>query len=171
KMISNLSRRFGRKISEGFYSFPELETLTSSKISDLRECKVGFRASYIKKASERLSEIDLESLKSLSYKEAKSELLKLKGVGEKVSDCVLLFSLEKLEAFPVDVNIRNIIKNLYLKDSNSLKEIRDFGRRKFGRFCGYYNQYLYYHQLNLRKNYPPSRIPRLSHKNRFVEVR
>jgi N-glycosylase/DNA lyase len=159
-MIQNLCQRFGRKITQGgiqFYGFPRKEVLADASIHDLLGCNVGYRAKYIKKTSQSLvnNEVSLDTLRKTSYEKARESLLCLAGVGEKVADCVLLFSLEKLEAFPVDIWIRRILQTHYSYNFNITnlenrhltpklyKMFNDFGRQYFGRYAGYAQEYLY----------------------------
>ena len=145
-----------------FYTFPKPEQLAQINPKDLRCCGLGFRTDRVLETaklvdSERLS---LEDLKRTDYSKAKRELLGLPGVGQKVADCVLLFSLEKLEAFPVDVWMKRAATNLYArhfdpffikkvasKSSLTLKEyetIASFGREYFGNYAGYAQEYLFH---------------------------
>jgi N-glycosylase/DNA lyase len=107
-------------------------------------------------------QIDLESFKQLSYVEAKRRLLEFLGVGLKVADCVLLFSLEKMEAFPVDVWVKRILLNHYtehlppslaerLRNHDSLsngeyEKLGAFARNYFGAYAGYAQEYLYHYK-------------------------
>ena len=118
KIIDSLCSNFGEKISYcgmEFYTFPTPEKLASLSLSDLDGIKAGFRDKYILNAAKAVASgrIDLECLKSASFEYAKSELLKLSGVGNKVAECVLLFSLEKYGSFPVDVWIKRIMEHCY----------------------------------------------------------
>ncbi|MDH5634593.1 MAG: DNA repair protein, partial [Candidatus Bathyarchaeota archaeon] len=165
-MIFELSRRFGHQVSyEGcsFYSFPGPEALTDASINELRKCKLGFRAKLVRDAAQKVgaNEIDLEHLKKVDYETAKAELQKVSGVGNKVADCVLLFSLEKLEAFPVDVWMRRIVGTHYsdrfdrsligkISSKTSLsrkayERIGSFARDYFGRYAGYAQEYLFHY--------------------------
>jgi len=164
EMILNLSKRFGTKIAfDGydFYTFPKPSDLANSDIEDLRKCKLGFRAKRVLKTARitHNEENDLEALRKMGYEHARNELLSLPGVGQKVADCILLFSLDKLEAFPVDVWMRRIILEYYsshlerlfiekIRNKRSLtpheyREISLFGRRYFGRHAGYAQEYLF----------------------------
>jgi len=159
-MIQNLCQHFGSKITHGaiqVYGFPRKEVLADASIHELLDCNLGYRAKYIKKTSQSLvnSEFNLDTLRKTSYEEARELLLCLTGVGEKVADCVLLFSLEKLEAFPVDIWIRRILQTHYRGHFNIpnleqrymtprlYKAFNDFGRQYFGRYAGYAQEYLY----------------------------
>jgi N-glycosylase/DNA lyase len=86
---------------------------------------------------------NLADLNKLDYEEAKAELNRFKGVGEKVADCVLLFSLNKLEAFPIDIWVKRTMKNYYNIEKD--KDIRKFALTHFGKYCGYAQEYLYYY--------------------------
>ena len=81
----------------------------------------------------------------MSYSDAKKELMKIKGVGPKVADCVLLFSCHKKEAFPIDVWVKRTVQTLYLDDSANEKAISQFASRHFGDFAGVAQQYLFYY--------------------------
>lgn len=159
-MIQNLCQRFGSKITQGgiqVYGFPRKEVLADASIHELLDCNLGYRAKYVKKTSQSLvnSDFSLDALRKTSYEEARELLLSLMGVGEKVADCVLLFSLEKLEAFPVDIWIRRILQTHYRDNFNIpnleqrnmtsrlYKAFNDFGRQYFGRYAGYAQEYLY----------------------------
>jgi N-glycosylase/DNA lyase len=165
QMLFNLSKKFGDKtVFDGykFYTFPTAAKLANATINELIECGLGYRAKYVSETAKRVYEgvFDLESLRRKSYEEAKRELLNLPGVGLKVADCVSLFSLEKLEAFPVDVWIKRIIlkhytnhfedefiKKISLKKGPTRSEydsLNLFGRRYFGEYAGYAQEYLYH---------------------------
>jgi N-glycosylase/DNA lyase len=164
EMILNLSKRFGTKITfDGydFYTFPKSSDLANTDCEELRKCKLGFRAKWVLKTSKIIhdEEADLEALRKTDYEHARNELLSLPGVGQKVADCVTLFSLNKLEAFPVDVWMKRIILKYYsshfeplfiekIRNKRSLtpheyREISLFGRKYFGRYAGYAQEYLF----------------------------
>lgn len=143
-IVENLSKEFGTKFHQG-YTFPAPEALATAPLKKLRKCGLGYRDKYILETAQVItSGLDLEKLKSLSYEKAKETLLELPGVGQKVADCVCLFSLDKLEAFPCDVNIQKCINRFYGPCTN----VRAFGREYFGEYAGYANHYLFhYHRL------------------------
>jgi len=164
-MISNLSVRFGEKTlaeNEEFYTFPKPHDLAEASLKELRLCKLGFRAERIRAVSKLVNNgaFDLKALKNLPYERAKKELMTLPGVGPKVADCVLLFSLDKLKAFPIDVWMKRIILEYYsahfepmfvekakAKKSLSIgeyKTINSFGRKYFGEYMGYAQEYLFH---------------------------
>ncbi|MHB1868093.1 MAG: DNA glycosylase [Nitrososphaerales archaeon] len=162
--IANLSRRYGRRIGTGLdlktYSFPSAETLAKASKSDLLECRLGFRWKYVKFIAKKVAEghLDLERLASIPYRDAFPELVseisgKTFGVGPKVADCTLLYSLHKTEAFPIDVWILRCLKQFYrdeiqIKNLESLTlkkylAVSESMRRKFGTYAGYAQLYLY----------------------------
>lgn len=164
-IILNLSKRFGNKIlydSHEFFKFPEPVALAKAELNELRECKLGFRAERVRETARMVyrNEVDFEKLKKLDYEIAKNELLRFPGVGNKVADCILLFSLEKLEAFPVDVWMKNLVGRYYSnhfdasfidkiskKTSLSSKDydgISSFARDYFGKYAGYAQEYLFH---------------------------
>lgn len=146
-IIENLCKTYGNPFNHG-YTFPSPHSLATASLEQLRACGLGYRDKFVLKTAQIIdSGFPLQSLASMSYKDAKKVLLGLPGVGHKVADCVLLFSLEKLEAFPCDVNIQTCIRHLYPECSN----INTFGIEYFGAYAGYANHYLY-HSQRLKKN-------------------
>lgn len=119
KRIFLLSRFFGQELEDGYFSFPNPETLANADLSLLDRCKLGFRAERIKTAAEEVcsGELDFDALFRLEYRYARERLMRLRGIGEKVADCVLLFAFEKMESFPVDTHIRQIIQHYHIDDS------------------------------------------------------
>jgi len=165
KMVNTISRCYGEKLNvDGidFYTFPKPATLAQLTCKDLQGCGLGFRTERVVETAKRVDSgnLSLEALTSMDYPEAKRELLVLPGVGHKVADCVLLFSLEKLEAFPIDVWIKRAATNLYAShfDSSFIKRvsgkgsitqkeyttIAQFGREYFGNYAGYAQEYLFH---------------------------
>lgn len=148
RAVENISRKFGEKIEfEGntYYSFPTPESLSKASVEEIEGC--GFRAPYIVESTKAITQgiFQLEKVKNLTLAAAQLELVKLKGVGPKVADCILLFSMNKNEAFPVDVWVKRIMQYFYLAPDVSLKKIRDFGMEKFGENAGIAQQYLFYY--------------------------
>jgi N-glycosylase/DNA lyase len=167
QMLRKLSVKFGQeKTFDGldFYTFPTADKLAKAGERELLECGLGYRAKYVQETARRIHDgkIKLESLKTLPYLEARKRLVEFPGVGLKVADCVLLFSLEKTEAFPVDVWVKRAILNHYanqlpeglakkLSTHDSLSngeygKLGDFGRRYFGRYAGYAQEYLFHYE-------------------------
>jgi len=173
-MLLKLSKKFGEKMPLNgcdFYTFPTPEKLAKTTESDLMECGLGYRAKYVLATSKRVLENDfsLERLKKMPYQQAKKELINFPGVGLKVADCILLFSLGKYEAFPVDVWVKRIILKHYaahfpnsfiekLSTQESLsnaeyEQLNEFGREYFGEYAGYAQEYLYHYERMTRKTH------------------
>jgi N-glycosylase/DNA lyase len=160
RMVENLSQRLGKRRDIGGYSgftFPSPSTIIKNK-NVVSKCRLGFRYDYLIEAAEMISEgsIKLERIERLSYKECRENLMKIKGVGTKIADCVVLFSFGMYEAFPVDIWIRRIIRNLYFPGRKvGDEQIKHFARDYFGRYCGYAQEYLYCHyRLNQSQGLP-----------------
>ena len=143
--LKALSEGFGKNISlDGVcdYAFP-----TSGNINNYKKilnAKTGFRARYIFEANNSVNSTNLNSLRKQSYINAKNELKKINGVGDKIADCILLFSLGFNQAFPVDTWIKKTMQLLYF-DNNTVsnEKIREFGLDYFGTYAGYAQQYLF----------------------------
>jgi len=167
QMIHNLSMRFGKPVmfdGQEHCTFPEPEILAEASLADLKLCKLGYRAVNVRETARLLcrGKFDLESLRTIPYQKANRMLLSLPGVGSKVADCVLLFSLGKLEAFPIDVWMKRVILECYSQyfETEFLDRIRsrrglstreykvfyDFGRGYFGEYLGYAQEYLYHYK-------------------------
>lgn len=148
--VKNISHRFGDEVigynGEAFYVFPDVKKLHDVTEDELRECKVGFRAPYIKNATEAVysGTVTKEKLDSLDITQARELLMTIKGVGEKVANCVLLFGLGRREAFPVDVWMKRIMEQMYFDGKDTKKQdIEAFAVEKFGDIGGYAQQYLF----------------------------
>lgn len=114
-IISRLCESFGVKIGDSDYSFPSAEKISSLKIEELSVIRAGFRSKYILDAAIKVSsgEIDLAGIADLPIEQGRKELMKICGVGPKVAECALLYSMKKTEAFPVDVWVKRIMSELY----------------------------------------------------------
>jgi len=166
-MLWKLSRKFGEaKEIDGYtlYTFPTVERISKANLKDLTDCGLGFRAKYLLETARTIAsgEFDLERLKKESYEQGRRMLLTLPGVGLKVADCVLLFSFEKLEAFPVDVWIKRAMVTHYAEhfekrlldkvrlgkslEKREYESISRFGREYFGRYAGYAQEYIYHYE-------------------------
>lgn len=150
RCIKNLSERYGTSIwREGkqYYSFPTAKQLEGAGEEELMECRVGYRCKYIAAAVKlvRNGLVKFDELKEMDYEKAKQELLKIPGVGPKVADCIALFSLGKHEAYPIDVWIKRVTEQLYLKRASKSKEIADFAKEKFGENAGFAQEYLFFY--------------------------
>jgi N-glycosylase/DNA lyase len=170
-MLKKLSIKYGEKQvfdSLEFYTFPTIDRLANASENGLQECGLGYRAKYVQKTARKILDetINLEDLKTLPYLEGRKVLLEFSGVGFKVADCVLLFSLEKMEAFPVDVWVKRVILTHYTNQlpaetvkkmqnrssltNNEYQKIGDFARSYFGQYAGYAQEYLFHFERTQR---------------------
>ena len=128
--------------------FPTPDELAEVGETMLREMRLGFRAKYVAQVATTIAEgkLDLFALREAPYQEALDALVELPGVGDKVANCVMLFSLDKLESFPVDVWIRRALEEWYSDriGSTPQKDIRAWAQGYFGRYAGYANQYMFH---------------------------
>jgi N-glycosylase/DNA lyase len=160
RMLSAMARRFGTPVKvDGieFFTFPSARSINRATIDELWACGLGYRAKAVKAVAEGIisGRLDFEALKNTTYEEAKKELLQIYGVGNKIADCVLLFSLEKLEAFPIDIWIARALTGHYRRlhekqfgdklTTHQYDLLSEGARKYFGRYAGYAQQYLYYH--------------------------
>ena len=151
-VIERLAHSFGRPVSTGRrqrFTFPTPEVLAGAGEKRLARLRLGYRAAYVARTARIVADggLSLVALREATYDEAKSALMELPGVGEKVADCVLLFSLEKLEAFPVDVWVRRTLEERYLGgDRLPPKALAAWARERFGSRGGYAQQYLFHRQ-------------------------
>ncbi|MBZ9621766.1 8-oxoguanine DNA glycosylase [Clostridium sp. FP2] len=150
RAIDNLSRKWGKAIEykgETYYTFPAAADLEGASLEDIQSCGLGFRSKYVKDTVHRVytGEVNLESIKSQEDDVCHEELKKLNGIGPKVSDCIMLFSMQKYSAFPVDVWVKRAMQFFYLAPDVSLPKIRIFARDKFENTAGFAQQYLFYY--------------------------
>lgn len=164
KSVFEIKEKWGNE-HQGYYTFPQSNVLANvyldgeeefalSDIQDiekcrnnLKECGVGYRAPYMRKASELFrDEISISEISKMSYDEAFESILKVPGVGPKVADCILLYGFNFKEAFPSDVWIKRIVSHLYFDGKDiSVSKIRDFGMEEFGQYAGYVQLYMFHY--------------------------
>ena len=163
--LKNLCKAFGnRKIVDGkeFFLFPEPSDLANASISDIKKCGVGYRAKAVKTASLSVldGKIDFDFLKKTDYNTAKKELTKVFGIGNKVADCILLFSLEKLEAFPLDRWMLRILQKYYSNEfqistitltEKTYERLHENAVEYFGSYAGYAQQFLFKMERDIYK--------------------
>ncbi|MGE5626915.1 MAG: DNA-3-methyladenine glycosylase family protein [Solirubrobacterales bacterium] len=148
--IKNISEKWGNKIiykGNEYYSFPSLEQIKDASLEELASCGIGFRAKYIRDTVSDIysKKYDLEWIIGQSHDVCHKELQNFTGIGPKVADCIMLFSMGKHQAFPVDVWVKRAMQHFYLAPDLSLNKIRDFGIDKFGELSGFAQQYLFYY--------------------------
>ncbi len=148
RCIENICTRFGEEKTtwdgRTYYAFPKPEALAMASEEELRDCNLGYRAKYVAGTARAVAagEISLEEISSMRYKKAKEQLLTLYGVGEKVADCICLFALHHLEAFPIDTHIRQALDAHYK---------RGFPNRRYKGMQGVMQQYIFYYELTQKK--------------------
>ncbi len=155
--LEKISRKFGTKIkfeNQEFFLFPKPEIIAKTSINEIKNCGVGYRAKFIKEAANMivLKKINFEYLKKCNYLDAKKEICKIPGVGNKVADCILLFSLNKLESFPLDRWMIRILEKYYsdkfeLETKSITEKQYEILHKKivnhFGPYAGYAQQFLF----------------------------
>lgn len=153
QIIGLLCARFGSAIPvptshAAGWSFPAPEILAGAAETELRSCKMGFRAPHLLDAARRVAErrLDLASLQTLPLTEARARLTELPGVGPKIANCVLLFAYGFPQAFPVDVWVMKALRQLYFPKRRPRPErLRKFIAGHFGPYAGYAQQYLFHY--------------------------
>lgn len=151
QIVETISRKFGTYVGnigeEEFFAFPDSEKMKHITLEELRECKTGFRAPYILDAVIKVNDLSIheEFLKKADLQICAESLMKIKGVGEKISNCVMLYGLEKREAFPIDVWMKRIMEFIYFDRQATIEEIACLAKEKFGQYGGYAQQYLFYY--------------------------
>ena len=145
KCVEALCCRYGERIGEYYgrewYAFPEPEVLASASVDDLAALRLGYRSEYIRTAAEQfVHDRDIGRLP-----QTREEILAYRGVGPKVANCIMLFGLRDVSAFPVDTWVRHIMNDMYGIPENDMKQMESFALEKFGDYAGYAQQYLFYY--------------------------
>ena len=154
-IIERLSKNYGKEIKWGdeiYYAFPTAQELKDVSVEDYRKLGLGFRDIRLYETTKMILEkkVDLEQMvKNPNTLEVREQLLTLSGVGPKVADCILLFSnLKRFEVFPIDVWVRRVMNDLYVKQEDEKKvsktQIEKIAKEKFGNLAGLAQQYLFY---------------------------
>lgn len=164
QIVAALGARFGSPVvvpagERPAFAFPSALRLASATEAELRECKMGFRAPYLLATARRIAtgECDLESLRRMPLTEARAELLKLPGVGEKIADCVLLFACGFPTVFPIDVWVAKALRRFYFRGRRVRPtRLRNYVTKRFGPNAGYAQQYLFHYirTKNVKKLLP-----------------
>ena len=147
KCVENLCSLFGEtcynKSEQVYNSIPTAERLAACTPEDLAPVRLGYRAKYICAAARQVASgaVDLEAVRHMDYAHAKAELLRLTGVGIKVAECICLFALHHIDAFPVDTHIRQMLDAHYPKG---------FPLKRYKGFAGVMQQYAFYYELSLK---------------------
>mgnify|MGYP004668980767 CR=1 FL=1 len=144
-IVSRLCKNFGEQIEPGIYSFPSAQKLAQLDIGELECLRCGYRAPYLLAAARAVvnGELDFTKLPALGLEEARSALTLLPGVGSKVADCMLLYGLHRLDAFPVDTWMKKAIAALYGAGFDPASA--------FGPYAGVAQQYIFYHSRQTKR--------------------
>lgn len=145
KCIEAICETYGKKIDfegEIYYGFPEAEVLAGLEEADLAKLKLGYRSAYIIKAAKRFLEEGVP--------EDPEHVLDYYGVGPKVANCIKLFGLRQLEAFPIDTWVKKIMNDMYGFDESDVKGMQAFAAEHFGVYGGIAQQYLFNYYRNVK---------------------
>lgn len=146
----------------GYMSFPTAFELRDSSEDFFRSIGAGYRASYLTETIEALNSwFDMESLAFLETDDARRQLMKLKGVGRKVADCIMLFGLHRTECFPTDTWIEKVHERIFGKSGKSAIRKSDELGKYFGDLSGYAQQYLFYYARETYKTTKPKQLNKL----------
>jgi N-glycosylase/DNA lyase len=155
--LQKMAQKFGKKVEfdgKKFFLFPTPSKVAGATLSELASCGLGYRAGYVKRAATAVDDgmINLDYLKKVDYSVARDQLCKIDGIGNKVADCIMLFSLEKTEAFPLDRwmirGLQQYYPSRFSFDGKSITEkkyqlLHDEIVKYFGRYAGYCQQFLF----------------------------
>lgn len=153
QIIDLVCRRFGTAVAvppgrKAAHGFPSATILADVSESELRACKMGFRATYLRAAAEAVARghVHLTGVGAMPIEDARKTLMSLLGVGRKIADCVLLFGYGFPTAFPVDVWILRALRELYFRKRRTTpKQLLRFSETYFGEQGGYAQQYLFHY--------------------------
>lgn len=153
-IVERIAKQYGREIiynGKSYYTFPKPDELAKATIEDLRKLGLGFRDKRVYETTQKIKngEINLNELVEIKDTNKIREILEtLPGVGPKVADCILLFGLKRFEVFPIDVWVRRIMNDLYIKNEDETKvnkkEIKTLAKTKYANLAGIAQQYLFY---------------------------
>ena len=147
KIWGNLSRRLGRPLGRGSFSFPVPSAVAGCHEGLLRELGLGYRAPFLRRSAQFVAANpeSLRVIREAPYAEARERLLAFPGVGEKVADCILLYGFQKYEAFPVDVWILRVMRKHFFQGRKVAESrVHRYGQKRWGNLAGYVQQYLFH---------------------------
>lgn len=164
-VLQNLCRKFGTKIKfeqKEFFLFPQPEALAKAEKTDLIKCGLGYRTKAVKEASSAVVSgiIDFDFLKKTNYQLARESLMNIFGVGNKIADCIMLFSLDKLDAFPLDRWMIRVLQKYYLDKfpiknktitEKTYENLHNEIVQHFGPYAGYSQQFLFKMERDLNE--------------------
>lgn len=154
KCIDSVAETLGDKAGtyngKTYYNLPSPDTLAGATLDDIAPCRLGYRAKYLIETAKAVKEEGIEALEALANPEISSAqtaeaLRKYCGVGPKVANCISLFSMGKIDSFPIDVWVKKVMNRLYGLDESDMKGMASFAAEKFGKYGGIAQQYLFYY--------------------------
>ena len=160
-IIERISKKYGKEIiwnNKSYYTFPTPKELSKASVKDLRLLGLGFRDTRVFETTKMVIEkvLDIQKLEEIEdIDKLREELLKFPGVGPKVADCIMLFSMKRYEVFPIDVWVKRVMIELYFNKENNIqnvlnnKKILELANNKFGKLAGLAQQYLFYWRREL----------------------
>lgn len=153
-IIERISKKYGKKIEweeKEYYTFPTIEELSKATVEDLRALGLGFRDKRVYETTKIFLNKEMtikELIEEQDVNKLREKLLTLPGVGPKVADCIMLFGLKRFEVFPIDVWVRRVMNDLYIKNEDETKvkntEIEKLAVEKYDKLAGLAQQYLFY---------------------------
>ena len=154
KCIDSLAETMGRKIGtydgRDYYALPSPEVLAEAAVEDLEPCRLGYRAKYLIQTAKLVEKEGMDVLEALGQPEvtaegARQSLCRYSGIGPKVANCISLFSMGKIDSFPIDVWVRKVMNRLYGIEEKNVKAMTDFASKQFCPYGGIAQQYLFYY--------------------------
>lgn len=149
-LVDGLCQKYGRPLDymgKALYTFPRPEEMRAATCEDLAPVRCGYRASYIVDAVDKVvtGNFDPHLIRTLSYKDAISRLMEIKGIGPKVADCIVLYGGGKYESYPVDVWVKRVTQSIYMESEASPAAIKETARELWGDLAGFAQQYLFFY--------------------------
>lgn len=149
--VNNIAERYGKKVifeNKEYYLFPSAEDLKDVTIEEYRNLKVGFRDKYIYDMVKKINnnEFNMDLIDDMDSYDAMNYLMNNKGIGEKVSSCILLFSYSRLDVFPIDTWVKKFMKDTY--NIEGIDNIKQFTKKKYNNYTGLVIQYMFHYKRN-----------------------
>lgn len=146
--IKKICEAYGEKMDD-YYAFPTLDALSCADENFFKSVGLGYRASYMVETLQMLKTVDFDKWRELSTENLRKELVKLKGVGRKVADCIMLFGFNRAEVFPIDTWTKKVYEDNFFAGDKNNNQIATYFVDYFRDLSGYAQQYLYYWKQKL----------------------
>jgi len=153
--VNYICEKYGKKVifrNKDYYLFPTIDEMKEINLEVLKESKVGFRDKYILSVIENIKNgnLNVESITNMNTNDALEYLKRMKGIGPKVASCILLFGYSRFDVFPIDTWVKKAMAILYSDIGQSQKNISEFAKEKYGKYCGIALQYMYHSMRNIK---------------------